>query len=52
MFFKEKKMAMEHGLIIADKLEIDLLDATKRGYHKWVDKTALKASIEKHPKEE
>ncbi|MCB4807485.1 hypothetical protein LG651_04420 [Tamlana sp. 62-3] len=34
--------AINQGLFFSEKLNIDLLDARKRGYHKWVDKTASK----------
>ncbi|KJD33825.1 hypothetical protein PK35_03490 [Tamlana nanhaiensis] len=32
--------AINQGLFFSEKLKIDLLDARKRGYHKWVDKVA------------
>lgn len=34
--------AIKNGHLIAEKLKIDLLDARKKGYHKWVNKTIYK----------
>lgn len=44
MAIEDSGKAIENGLLIAEKLSIDLLDARKRGYHKWVDKKAFKTS--------
>lgn len=35
---EEVDKALEKGFILSEKLNIDLLDARKRGYHKWVNK--------------
>lgn len=37
--FYAKKDAFTFGLLISDKLKIDLLDATNRGNNQWVDKS-------------
>ncbi|MCB4798020.1 hypothetical protein [Neotamlana laminarinivorans] len=34
--------AINEGLFFSEKLNIDLLDARKRGHHKWVDKEVSK----------
>ncbi|WNM19800.1 hypothetical protein [Flavobacterium capsici] len=36
--FEKKEDAFEFGEMVADKLNIDLLDATERGNNKWVEK--------------
>jgi hypothetical protein len=36
--------AIKHGYLIAEKLNIDLLDARKRGQHKWVNKLVYKTT--------
>ncbi|GEM_PF-4497649 len=46
MLLEDANKAIENGLLIADKLDIDLLDARKRGYHKWVDKKTSKETGE------
>lgn len=46
MIEEDSEKAIKNGLLIADKLDIDLLDARKRGYHKWVDKKAYKETGE------
>ncbi|MGC6429812.1 MAG: hypothetical protein ACON5F_02095 [Jejuia sp.] len=46
MLVEDAEKAMENGLLIADKLGIDLLDARKRSYHKWVDKEAYRETGE------
>lgn len=38
--------AMQNGLAIADKMDIGLLDATKKEGQKWVDKDALRRSLD------
>jgi hypothetical protein len=38
-FFEEKKPAFEFALMVSNKLNIDLLDATEKGNSKWIDKT-------------
>lgn len=35
---------LEKAYFFADKLNIDLLDARKRGYHKWINKKVYKES--------
>ena len=35
---QDEEKALKMGLEIADRMDTDLLDATERGYHKWVDK--------------
>lgn len=42
--FEDAEEALKQGLFFSEKLNIDLLDARKRGYHKWVDKTATKTN--------
>ncbi len=32
---------MDFGLLISNKLNIDVLDATEKGNFKWIDKTEL-----------
>lgn len=44
MTIEDPDKAIENGYLIAERLNIDLLDARKRGYHKWVDKKAFKDS--------
>ena len=39
--FEEYKSAFDFGLLFSNKLNIDLLDATKKGNSKWIDKTNL-----------
>jgi hypothetical protein len=36
--FEHKEDAFQFGEMVADKLNIDLLDATERGNNKWVEK--------------
>lgn len=33
---------MKKAFFVSDKLNVDLLDARRRGHHKWVDKTVYK----------
>lgn len=42
MTLDDPKKAIENGYLIADKLNIDLLDARERGFHKWVNKNIYK----------
>ncbi|WP_299548229.1 hypothetical protein [Seonamhaeicola sp.] len=42
MALKNYDKAIEKGLLISEKLNIDLLDARERGHHKWVNKKATK----------
>ena len=37
----EKEHALKFGAMVAQKLKIDLLDATDCGNNKWVDKDKL-----------
>jgi hypothetical protein len=40
-FFEEEKPAFDFALMVSNKLNIDLLDATEKGNSIWVDKTKL-----------
>lgn len=40
-FFEEVKPAFDFALMVSNKLNIDLLDATEKGNSKWIDKTKL-----------
>ena len=42
MTLDDSEKAMENGFLISEKLDIDLLDARKAGYHKWVNKQVYK----------
>lgn len=44
MALNDSSKAIEKGLLIAEKLNIDLLDATEKGNHRWINK---KATVEK-----
>lgn len=37
---------IKQGIFLSEKMNIDLLDARKRGYHKWVNKTVYKETGE------
>ena len=39
--FEEKESAFNFALTIANKLNVDLLDATEKGNSKWIDKPTL-----------
>lgn len=41
---KDSEDAIKKGLFFSEKLNIDLLDARKRGRHKWVDKEKTKST--------
>ncbi|WP_406685453.1 hypothetical protein N1F78_06980 [Seonamhaeicola sp. MEBiC1930] len=46
MVLKDDKQSIEKGLFIAEKLNIDLLDAREKGNHRWIDKKATKETGE------